>query len=340
MDGGFEGPEKRLELRFRPSRSTPEGLRSLTRAQLDELCGQVNCTILSSLSSDDLDSYVLSESSLFVYRERLVLKTCGTTTLLRCLPTLLSHAQALDMAVTYVCYSRRNFLFPDRQLYPHCSFENEIAILNAQFDGHAFILGPVTGVHWHLYVADMRTEEDSARGPQQTFEMMMTGLDPAKMRQFYRVASADVVAVPALKEDRNGAALAKPITKSSGLAALFAGADTDEFLFDPCGYSMNGVRGAEYATVHVTPEPECSFVSYETNEVRVEYPTLISALAAAFQPSQFTVVVLADAHAKWRPAAGALTVPGYRASFRTSYDLECEQSVRAVSFYKERDAAC
>lgn len=92
---GFEGVEKVLEIDFTPGLGPVRGLRDIPRAQLDELCTDARCTILDSLSNDKLDSYVLSESSLFVYPLKLILKTCGTTTLLMCLPRLL--------AITKVC---------------------------------------------------------------------------------------------------------------------------------------------------------------------------------------------------------------------------------------------
>lgn len=83
---GFEGYEKRLELTFfEPSVFVdPEGkgLRSLSKTQLDEILQPAECTIVSSLSNEHVDSYVLSESSLFVYPYKIIIKTCGTTKLL------------------------------------------------------------------------------------------------------------------------------------------------------------------------------------------------------------------------------------------------------------------
>ena len=78
---------------------------------------QAACCIVSHRANEDFDAYVLSESSLFVYPERLTLKTCGTTQLLAAVPLLLQLAESLDMCACRTKYSRASFLFPEKQVY-------------------------------------------------------------------------------------------------------------------------------------------------------------------------------------------------------------------------------
>lgn len=112
----FEGSEKRVEIDFFPAAAAPAGLRALPRASLDELMALAACTIVSSRNNDSLDAYVLSESSLFVYPTKWVLKTCGTTKLLNAVPRLLEMAAGLGLQPRRCKYSRASFLFPDQQV--------------------------------------------------------------------------------------------------------------------------------------------------------------------------------------------------------------------------------
>ena len=133
----FEGTEKLLEIWF--TRSTnPKSeletnnnlndLRNIPRDVLDELLNLVNCKILSHTSSRDLESYVLSESSLFINKNRLLIKTCGTTTLLYAVAPIIEAAfkySGFD-TIQDLFYSRKKFMKPDLQKGPHTSFEKEV----------------------------------------------------------------------------------------------------------------------------------------------------------------------------------------------------------------------
>jgi len=116
---GFEGPEKRLEIDFKRNPANPLGLRAFSKDQWQDLLNHAKCTIIASKTNEHFDSYVLSESSLFVWPFKFMLKTCGTTTLLKVIPHLLAMAQQCDLSVELVMYSRKNFLFPQVQVYPH-----------------------------------------------------------------------------------------------------------------------------------------------------------------------------------------------------------------------------
>jgi len=69
----FEGTEKLLEIWFTKStgKMTLENdLRIIPRDVLDYILELVNCKILSTSKTRDLDSYGLSESSLFINKRR------------------------------------------------------------------------------------------------------------------------------------------------------------------------------------------------------------------------------------------------------------------------------
>lgn len=56
---------------------------------------------------------------------------------------------------------------------------------------------------------------------------------------------------------------AKHTTAASGISSLLPRAIIDDYVFDPCGYSMNGLEGSAFSTIHITPECEFSYASLE-----------------------------------------------------------------------------
>lgn len=278
---GFEGFEKRLEITFTepPIFADPNrlGLRALTRAQIDSILEPACCTIVSQLSNTELDSYVLSESSLFVYPFKIVLKTCGTTKLLMSIPQILKLADSLSLAPRFVRYSRGTFIFQNSQFAPHRSFSEEVAFLNSYFDnGSAFLLGDPSfpNRNWHVYVAAMGGVDQPAAV---NLEMCMTGLDREKAAVFF-----------------NNSGGGGEMTKMSGIDEIIPTHAICDFEFEPCGYSMNGIEGAAYSTVHVTPEEGFSYASYEAMGLdlgSIGLTPLLKRVLRCFNPKDFSVAV-------------------------------------------------
>lgn len=202
-----------------------------------------------------------------------MIKTCGTTTLLRCIDKILDLAANIpDCSVEFVQYSRKNFLYPDAQQAPHNGFDQEVKYLNELFDGKDYVLGPLSGDHWYLYIADYTTSPKLS-APEQTIEIMMHELDREAMNYYHQSNGLD----------------AKQTTEVTHISDIIPGSTIDEFLFEPCGYSMNSLLDEAYQTIHITPEPHCSYVSYETNSVFKDYSSTINNVLNIFKPGKFTL---------------------------------------------------
>jgi len=226
----FEGPEKLLEVWLSPSEkalpasASPIGLKAVSQESWKHMLDLVHCKVLSVVESRNVDAYLLSESSMFVFPHKLVLKTCGTTTLLLGLPRMLEiaaleagfpHVDAIlplgiSAAATphRVFYSRKNFLYPNQQKGPHRSWRDEVRYLDRMFlGGSAYMIGKMNGEHWYLYITRPGTQLTPPATPEaerfptktqelqlphndidsgdETLEILMTDLDEQNARQFY-----------------------------------------------------------------------------------------------------------------------------------------------------------
>jgi S-adenosylmethionine decarboxylase len=392
-DNVISGPEKLLEVWFAASPdelkdcSEPNGLKAVPAEVWKTMLDLVNCKVLSIVESEDIDAYLLSESSMFVFPHKLILKTCGTTTLLCGLPRILEIATLFGgfprntappspgimvAAAPYrVFYSRKNFLFPDRQKGPHRSWRDEVRSLDKLFlHGSAYMIGKMNGEHWYLYLTEPYTMLTPPASPQsmdspgtetkvldlpsslvtdraskvcdgedETLEVLMTDLDEDNAKQFY-LDEASAVAESRYMGNQNeksdmvdifsntssdageigigeepypaeltteGHALGTVVSDTCGLADVYPkskypDARIDAYLFTPCGFSANGVipapigdKGTHYFTVHVTPEPICSYASFESNvpcgQTGRETVEVIQHVVDIFKPGRFSVTL-------------------------------------------------
>jgi S-adenosylmethionine decarboxylase len=171
---GFEGPEKLIEVWFKPPQEKLNelndldlegsthgyGLRTVEKEIWDDMLTVVRAQVLSVTSNQYQDAYLLSESSMFVSPYRFMIKTCGTTTLLNAVPKILDIAKqhcGLD-TISAFFYSRKCFMFPDRQERPHGSWDSEVDFLEkifpeCKFNTSAYVVGKLNRDHWNLFMA-------------------------------------------------------------------------------------------------------------------------------------------------------------------------------------------
>jgi len=278
----FEGPEKKLEVYFEESAS-PRGLLVYGPETWSELLTEAACTILHRETSPDFDAYLLSESSLFVFPHRVILKTCGCTTLLLVLPKLLQLAAALNTSIDLVQYGHLRYKAPEQQLFPHSSFEEERTYLARFFSGEIYtqVLGS-EGSSWYM----LSVEQPAALGlPAPTSKQANIGDDILEIAMEGISGHVCDLFTGSTYSGLEGRKLAQHMTASSGLRALLPGVLVDDWAFEPCGYSMNGLRDKLYYTVHVTPERDFSYASFETNDPAFRDPALVERVISAFAPT-------------------------------------------------------
>ena len=260
----FEGPEKKVELAVR------EGSLDL-RSLGDEFWGSVvqasNAQVLSQVSNEHQTAYLLSESSLFVFADHLTMITCGRTRLVNAVARILERVPAEDVAL--LVYERKNEHFPDRQ---PSSFYDDAQRLHGWFGGEALRFGDEHDHHVHVFHTDRGYRVDPG---DTTLEILMHGLSEESADRFIGCAPQG----------------ATSIAEQVGLPAFLPDFTIDEHPFTPAGYSMNGIRGGDYYTIHVTPESLGSYVSFETNvDFRGDISKLVRQVVEVFQPRSFDVV--------------------------------------------------
>lgn len=463
-----------LEVWFAPSANAlpagahPDGLKAVSAETWVPMLDEVHCKVLSVVNSEHIDAYLLSESSMFVFPHKLILKTCGTTTLLWGLQRLLRIAareagfpfhnvKSLEdehvAATPYrVFYSRKNFLYPEKQPLPHRSWGQEVRFLDDMFEhGSAYMVGKMNGNHWYLYITSPQTViptphtpseertpttptrqwriptglasafDGTAESNDETLEILMTDLDVENAKQFYmeRASAVACAKLPAQVEEARqnavdslgdlsgstctiqttstveslsdetfdeasltsesdlpgantpmseidpasltteGHALGTVVSDCCGLSDVYPtskypDARIDAYMFNPCGFSANGVipaptgedgeKSTHYFTVHVTPEPQCSYASFETNvpggQNGRETWEVIEQVVGIFKPGHFSITLFEakGISSDGKPVAGrdkrVEKMKGYRRIDRIVHDFE---DYELVFRYYERE---
>lgn len=258
----FEGSEKKVALTLRPGAMC---LREQERAFWADVVGAARATVLSTLSNPSCTAFLLSESSLFVFDHRVILITCGRTTLVDAVEALLMHIPI--GAIESLWYERKSEFFPWRQA---TSFMDDARRLHRLLPGRAWLFGGEDEHHLHLF----HVEQSPYALQPPTLELLLYRIDP-------RTAGLLKDATPC------------QVRRELGLESLLNGFAIDDHLFTPAGYSLNALCDDRYFTLHITVQAIASFASVETNAAPpAEMAEIATVLAAAFSPQSLDVVTI------------------------------------------------
>ncbi len=261
----FEGSEKKVEVIFSPMR---EPLRNLPESFWNKLCDKAQARIVSRFSNSFCSSYILSESSLFVWDHRLLMLTCGGTSLVNAALSLLKNFRKSDIELLF--YQRKNEFFPYSQ---KSSFIDDLGKIKKRVGGKAYCFGAPDEHHFYLF----HSENDDRYFPKQadrTIEILMYDLDDHIKDVFFKSSSAS------------------EIKNRLGLGQIFKNGEVDDYIFKPAGYSLNGLIGEnQYYTIHVTPQEPGFYVSFETNAIESSVSEITEKVLSVFKPFSFDIIV-------------------------------------------------
>ena len=257
----FEGSEKKIEV----ITSTEFGsLRALGKDFWTKVVAHACAEILDTISNEHCDAYLLSESSLFVWDDRFLMLTCGTTTLAEAFLYFCDHVS--DKNILFASYQRKNEYLSHLQ---KSSFQEDIDRISERLDGTAYRLGNLDSHHNYIFHLNKPYQPEQG---DTTSELLMYHI---------KGEGADYL--------RSEGQTLEGVRKLLCLDQILPGFEIRDWLFEPFGYSLNAIKGDRYATFHITPQEESSYVSFETN-LELEDSGILEIMLDALKPGSWDLI--------------------------------------------------
>lgn len=300
----FEGSEKKVEIIV--SSDKVSLLRDYDDSFWEIVVAQCDAKILSSIRNAHVKAYLLSESSLFVWDNRVLMLTCGDTFLVKSVLYLLENIA--PNLVQQVIYQRKNEYCSHLQ----ASHVKDDAKLLQQFhSGKLLRFGELDSHHSYLYHLD---NNYSGAEDDKTYEVLLYNID----KSISSMLTQQCISKEAIRS----------VLKLDKIIPDFV---IDDFAFKPFGYSLNAISGADYFTIHLTPQPHNSYVSFESNLNLLDY---IPIILESFKPASFDVVTYNEFDFRKRICS---VVPlDYHANELVEEELSCSYLVNFASYNQKK----
>lgn len=248
----FEGSEKKVQIIVNESKLSL--LKDIADSFWHELVQSSGAKVLSTIENKVCKAFLLSESSLFIWPNKLLLITCGTTQLVKSIEFFISEFSLTP--IEQILYQRKNEYFSHAQ--PSC-FSQDIKVLRKHMPGTAYRFGALDSHHNYLFHQENNYK---ANINDKNYEIVA-----------YHISNS------ASKLLTHGNLSAFEIRELFQINELFPHFTIDDHVFHPFGYSLNGIENDNYFTIHITPQAESSYISVSANfDLIALLPKLISIL--------------------------------------------------------------
>ncbi len=256
----FEGSEKKAEIILNPKHQ------SLLQCYSDDFWAEMvrhcNAQILSSTRNSEVTAYLLSESSLFVWSDRILILTCGDTRLVDAVLYFLQ--QVSEDLIEQVIYQRKNEYCSHLQASHVLDDSKKLQQLG---DGKLLRFGELDSHHSYFYHLENDYKGDKN---DRTYEVLIYNIDESVSKKL-----------------TSGVQSKQAIRTLLRLDQMISDFQIDDFVFEPFGYSLNAINGSDYLTIHLTPQQHNSYVSFESSLDLTEYLPLILEI---FSPSSLDII--------------------------------------------------
>lgn len=249
----YEGTEKRLEISLKQ-----DNLLQFPEAFWQEMVAQAGAFILSKIENESTLAYLLSESSLFIWKNKLLLITCGNTCLVKAAQFF--QKNIAKEKIQSLLFHRHQAIRPKSQ---KSDFAQDCALLKTHLPGRT--------MHWReKYKGDLFLYGDNSRLENNCKQILMQhGLSG-----------------PFAQKLQAGAASTEQIAFTLALTDFFPELCIDQYTFTPKGYSVNAIAGNNYLTIHITPEKLSNYLSLESSFDKQTMQPFIKHLIRLFAPYQ------------------------------------------------------
>lgn len=256
----FEGSEKKVEVLVHNEKFSL--LTDISDEFWAELVHRCHAKILSSISNEQCKAFLLSESSLFVWDNYFLILTCGETNLVNSVEYFIEQLGVEK--IKHLTYQRKNEYFAHAQ--PSC-FGDDVKRLTQYLPGKAMRFGAMDSHHNFVF---HQNNDFKASIDDKTYEIFAYQISEEASNHLTRQGLE-----------------ANDIREFLRLEKLIPNFQIDDFVFEPYGYSVNAIFGKKYLTIHITPQADSSYVSFESNINLIE---LLPIILAVLQPSSFDLL--------------------------------------------------